>query len=109
MDQPPQTPLDALTIAKTLWGVLISGVLFWLTRYTSKVDMLEKNSVTRDELQRELEEMRDERRSMHEENKNLLRDTGGKIDRVDQQVRRLAIQVAAGDRRGNRRGPPEEE
>lgn len=107
MDQPP-TPFDALSIAKTLWGLLISGVIFWLTRYTSKVDMLEKNAVTRDELHRELNEMRDERRSMHEENKSLLRDTGGKIDRVDQQVRKLAIQVAAGGR-GNRRGALDEE
>lgn len=96
---PSPPPFDALSIAKFLWGLVISGVMFWFARYTSKVDMLEKNAVTREELDRELKDMKEERRSMHEENKSLLKETGGKIDRVDQQVRKLAIQVASGSRR----------
>lgn len=95
---PPPSGIDPITIAKTLWGILMSVAAVVFTRYTAKIDALEKNSVTREELQSELAEMKGERRLMHEENKKLLENTGGKIDRVDQQLRRLAIQVARGGR-----------
>ena len=66
----------------------ISGILtaLWvrmngqMDSLTARVVSLEKTAVTRDELDKKLNEMREERKSMHAENKDSLRRIEDKID-----------------------------
>jgi len=96
---PPQSnSFDALYALKALWGIVVTFALFWFTKYVGKVDTLEKNAVTRDELEKHLNSMREERRGMHEENKAMMERGSNKMDRISRDLQRLAIQVARGNR-----------
>lgn len=99
---PPQPAFDAIVALKALWGVVVTFVLFWFTKYVGKVDTLEKHAVTREELEKHLREMRDERRVMHEENKALMDRGSSKMDRISRDLQRLAVEVAARVGKGNR-------
>lgn len=100
MDQPPAQPpaFDVLFALKALWGFVVTFVLFWFTKYVGKVDTLEKHAVTREELEKHLRDMREERRAMHEENKALMERGSTKMDRITRDLQRLAITVARGNR-----------
>lgn len=101
---PPPNSFDAVLALKSLWAAVVTFTMFWFVKYVGKVDSLEKSAVTREELDKHLKDMREERRAMHEENKLLLERGSHKMDRMDQRLQRLAIQVA----RGNRGGSEEE-
>ena len=66
----------------------ISGILtaLWvrmngqMDSLTARVSSLEKTAVTRDELEKKFNEMRDDRKSMHQENTASLRRIEDKID-----------------------------
>lgn len=106
---PPPNSFDAVLALKSLWAAVVTFTMFWFVKYVGKVDSLEKNAVTREELDKYLKEMRthsdqlfrdmrEERRTMHEENRTLMERGSNKMDRIDHRVQRLAIQVARGNR-----------
>lgn len=95
---PPSGSFDAILALKSLWAAVVTFTMFWFAKYVGKVDTLEKSAVTREELDKHLRDMRDERRVMHEENKAMMGRGSDKMDRIDQKLQRLAIQVARGNR-----------
>lgn len=60
---------------------LVLGLLAWLgNRMTNRLDALEKNSVTRDELKESFNQMREERKAMHQDNRDALKRIETKLD-----------------------------
>jgi asparagine synthetase A len=68
-----------------LFTLLISLVAFMLNLYRRKVDKLEESHtifVKRDDFERYMEQIRDDRQRMHEESQTRLRDIGSDIRAV---------------------------
>lgn len=73
---------DAKSIILSLFGALV-GLMLWLgRREVRRIDDLEKQSVTRDELSKTLNQMRDDRLQMHRENREELRYIRERVDGI---------------------------
>lgn len=104
-----------LKITLSLVGVLYA--IFWWgwdrsvkrrDELEARVMFLEKNSVTREELQQTIRDAAADRKAMHEDNKEMLRDVREKLDTMETRrsrtehaildsVNQIALKVAASE------------
>lgn len=82
------TDLLADTKAVILWllGVIV-GLLTWSgKRLYSKVEDLEKTAVTKEHFERTIQQMRDDRATMHAENRETARESREMLGRIHDRV-----------------------
>lgn len=73
---------DAKSVVLFLFGVLMTIGTWWIKRQDKRIDNLEKESVTREELAQTLAQMRDDRWRMHEQNTSELRYIRNRVDGI---------------------------
>lgn len=73
---------DAKSIVLGLLGAIMALLTWWGKRQTSRIDDLERTSVTRDELSETLTQMREDRWRMHEQNASELRYIRERVDGI---------------------------
>lgn len=73
---------DAKSVVLWLFGVLM-GLMAWLgKRQVTRIDDLEKQGVTREELSEALTQLREDRLCMHNENRDELRYIRNRLDGI---------------------------
>ena len=83
---------DSPTWIDALLGSLLTLVAFMLNLYRRKVDRMEEQhaaSVTRDELEKYMDRIREERQRMHEENIERLSAIGSDIRAIHMRIDRV--------------------
>lgn len=71
---------DAWSVVQALW-VLLTGTVIWIGRRAlGRLDTLEGQAVMREDFEKAIEDIRSERRRMHDENKDHLDRIEKKID-----------------------------
>lgn len=73
---------DAKSIILGLFGALMALGTWLGRREVKRIDDLERNSVTRDELSKTLTQMREDRLQMHRENREELRYIRERVDGI---------------------------
>lgn len=81
MNEPiPPNWLDGWKVAELAYG-LVLGLLAWMgNRMSNKIDALERTSVTREELKDNFAQMREDRKSMHDQNQEALQRIEEKLE-----------------------------
>lgn len=75
-------PFDWKELAIYLGGVVMTIIGFITKRLHDRVDKHESSHVTRDELAQTLAQMREDRRQMHDENRQELRYIRDRVDGI---------------------------
>lgn len=73
---------DAKSIVVGLLGAIMALLTWWGRREIKRIDTLERESVTREELAETLKQMRDDRLQMHGENRDELRYIRERVDAI---------------------------
>lgn len=105
----PSTGIDGWKAFEILSGIFVTFLGFIGARALGRLDSIERNSVTKADLEtilqaqakaqsEERREMREDRQAMHTENKATLREfkeeTSDRLERIDTTVQQVALQVA---------------
>jgi hypothetical protein len=69
-------------VCMAIIGFIVNGMNKLLGKTVERVDHLDKHSVSRDELAEAFEQMRRDRKEMHEENKESLRRIEDRLERM---------------------------
>jgi len=87
--------VDGWSVAKVLWGFLVSLLSFLGLRQLRRIDNLEKTTVKKVDFKEEMKIMREDRLSMHKDNKVLLEKIDCKIDAAER--RRAVVEHELGE------------
>lgn len=93
---PDDLQISGWQVADTIGWIALS-IVFWLSRRTvERLDTLKETAVTRDELERYMNDNRAERREMHQENQTTLKEIQSDLKAIEPGVLRTRLdQVAA--------------
>jgi len=88
-------PVGGWQVADAIGWIALS-IVFWLSRRTvERLDTLKETAVTRDELERYMNDNRSERREMHTENISALEDIKADLKAIEPGVLRTRLDQIA--------------
>lgn len=84
-DMPTETStFDSWKLLESAYGIIIVLLAWWGNRMTDRLDVLEKSAVSRGELKEQFEQMRQDRKTMHDDNRAALQRIEEKLQETQQ-------------------------